>query len=779
MMELRIKPTRVLFFNEDNFFGIYGAEVNPEDLVKGVQLNKYGNISIKGIMPKLNMMEEYIVMVKPDTQGNFAGSYILESIKQDRPVTVADQRTFLSAILTPNQVEAIFTVYKDGEDIVGLIESGEFDYKAVKGLGDKSFEKLQKKVMDNIDMSEILTFCNKHGIKYNMIAKLVKEYKNPSIVIDKINQNPYVLTEVKGIGFKKADEIAKAVGYDMMSPHRIDSCLRYIIGEENMSGNSWIGYKQLLNRAIDLLNIPKNHIEERLMGKAKGIKNVDGERFTTDVIYKSEQYVAQRMTQYKTISKNLFKKEELDKLLDSYCERNNVELEENQRQFFHDWNENNILFLVGGGGMGKSWLQRILLELISLKNLTTALLAPTGKASKVMTGYTGRQASTIHRKAGVFGEDEDAVKAITEDVIIVDESSMCDIFILAKFFRALTNDNARILFVGDDFQLPSVGVGNFLYDAIHSNCVKISKLKKVFRQEDGGILDISTKIRNGQTFLSYDAEGRLQFGKDAVFWLTDQQFIRYGVIKNYKNVIKKFDKDDVIILSPTNKGKLGTIQLNKEIQKIANPPSDNKKEKSFGKEDPIIFRVGDSVMNTVNTYKIETIDGGTADIFNGDTGKIIDIDENEKEFIIDFEGIIVKIKFGSILTSIVHSWVTTIHKSQGSQYKVVIVIIDKSMSFQLNANLLYTGVSRASQFLLVLGQAKAINDATKKFANMERRSFLQEMLNDFNSSVGVEVAGYQEQLAISIDEDNEEEVSLAESNMGKVEASKFEEGLYL
>ena len=378
-----------------------------------------------------------------------------------------------------------------------------------------------------------------------------------------------------------------------------------------------------------------------------------------------------------------------------------------------------------------------------------------------MTGYTGRQASTIHRKAGVFGEDEDANKAIEEDVIIVDESSMCDIFILAKFFRAVNNENARILFVGDDFQLPSVGVGNFLYDSIHSNCVKISRLKKVFRQEEGGILDIATKIRNGITFLSYDAEGRHQFGKDAVLWLTDQEYIRDGVLKNYKNVVKKFNPDDVVILSPTNKGKLGTVQLNKAIQKIANPASPNKKEKAFGKEDPIIFRVGDTVMNTVNTYDMETVGGGTADVFNGDSGKIVDIDDEKKEFIIDFEGIVVKIKFTNMLTNILHSWVTTIHKSQGSQYKVVIVIIDKSMSFQLNANLLYTGVSRASQFLLVLGQAKAINDATKKFANMERRSFLQEMLNDFNGSfIGIAndspaVAEFKERLKADEEEEGE------------------------
>lgn len=741
-MEIKIIPTRTLFFSEENFFGIYGANVHPDYLGSGVQLNKYGNISIKGVMPKLNHGEEYIVTIKEDEGSSYKGSYILENIKQDKPVTVAEQRVFLESILTPNLVSNIYTEFGEDQDIVGMIERGELDFAKVKGLGEKTFEKLQKKVMENVDMSEVLTFLSKYGIKYNMIHKLVKAYKNPQIVIQKIQENPYILTEVKGVGFKKADEIAKAVGYSMTSHHRIDSCLRYCIGEENANGHSWVDRKTLLNKAIDLLNITKTYIEDRLNGVPKGIV-VDNERYTTEMVYMSENHIAMAMTQFKTQSKKVFESEEIEAFLNEYCETNGVELEENQRQFFHDWNEHAILFLVGGGGMGKSWLQKILLELIAKKNLRTALLAPTGKASKVMTNYTGQQASTIHRKTGVFGEDEDGSKEITEDVIIVDESSMCDVFILSKFFKAVKNHNARILFVGDDFQLASVGVGNFLYDSIHSNCVKISRLKKVFRQATGGILNVATDVREGKKFLNDEAEGRIVFGKDCVFWLTDSEYIRDGVVMNYKKVIQRFNQDDVVILSPTNKGKLGTVELNKVIQKIANPASSSKKEKIVGaKGSETIFRVGDAVMNTINTYDIETVSGGKADVFNGDTGKILDFDDAEKVFIVEFDGIAVKMKTATILTNLVHSWVITIHKSQGSQYKVVILLIDKSATFQLNANIIYTGVSRAKDYLLVLAQASTINKGAEKFANMQRRSFLKENLVKFNSETNAEIDGY-------------------------------------
>lgn len=745
MTEIKVKPTKVLFMNEESFFAIYSFDVNPDDRSK-VKTNSYGNISIKGVMPKLNMGQEYKVVVKEDTSNKYKGSYELISIKSDRPTTVKEQKAYLETILTPTQVGNIYKVYKETDDVIGMIENNEFDYKKVNGLGDKTFEKLKTKVLDNIDMSEVLSFCGKFGIKYNTIAKLVKEYKHPSILIEKLKENPYILTELKGIGFRKADEIAKAMGYSMTSSQRIASCIRYTIGEENQSGHSWIESRTLLNRAIDLLNIDKSYIINTLADGIKNVKKVD-DRYTMEWVFDAEQFVAMNMTQYKTGSQKVFETEELDEFLDSYCDEHDVELEENQRKFFHDWNENAIMLLIGGGGMGKSWLQRILLELIEKKSWRTALLAPTGKASKVMSNYTGKEASTIHRKAGVFEEDGEGSKEITDDVIIIDESSMCDVFILSKFFKALTNPNARILFVGDDFQLPSVGVGNFLYDTINSLKIKVSKLKKVFRQAEGGILNVATDIREGNHFLNDTDDGRVVFGKDCVFWLVDSDYIKDGVIANFKKVSKRFSLEDIAVLTPTNKGKLGTIELNKELQKIANPAEAGKKEKVYGKDQfQTIFRVGDYVMNTVNTYDIETVEGGKADIFNGDTGFIIDIKEEEKEFIVEFDGVKAKMKFGTILTNLVHGYCTTIHKSQGSQYKVVIMIADKSMTYQLNANLLYTGASRAKEFELILTQANTINRAMKKYANMERRSFLQEMLTELNDVSGEKtVGGYEEQ----------------------------------
>lgn len=745
-IEIKVIPTKQLFFDSESSFGIYACEVNPEDINK-VVVNNYGNISFKGIAPNLDLGTEYTAVVAPDEKSTYRGSYVLESIKQERPTTVAEQKNFFKMILTETQVENIFAVY-EGQDVIDMIQNDTFDYSKVKGLGDKTYDKMKEKVLMNLDMSELLVFLGKHGIKFNMVSKLLKEYKNPQIVMEKIEENPYVLSKVKGIGFKTCDAIAKAMGYDMKSKHRIRACILFVINQENTNGHSWIERKQLLNKAIELLNINKSYIEDVLDTGFKHIVNIDS-RYATRKVYEAEAFVAMKMSQFKTQSTKLFETKFLDEFLDDYCNRNSVELEENQRQFFHDWNENNLLLLIGGGGMGKSWLQRILLELIDTKYLKTALLAPTGKASKVMTGYTGKEASTIHRKIGSFDEDREANLTIEEDVIIVDESSMCDINILAKLFGAITNYNTRILFVGDDFQLPSVGVGNFLYDAINSGCVKVSRLKKVFRQKDGGILDISTDVRNGKKNFDNSLEGRKVFGKDCVFHLVDQDYVFDGIVHHYSNVIKRFDPEEVVILSPTKKGRLGTMRINRAVQEIINPASPTKKEHEFGFEDnKTIFRVGDSVMNTVNMYNMTTVNslfgtlediledegGGTADVFNGDTGKIVAINEEDKTVIVDFEGVVIRFKFEDAKSTLIHSWAMTIHKSQGSQYKVVIVVLDKSMKYQLNANLIYTGLSRAKSFLLVLGQAEAFNHGVGKFANMERRSFLQEMLHTYDGN---------------------------------------------
>lgn len=747
LIELDVVVKRQVFANEDTSYYIYGAIPANKDGENLVELNKYGNISFKGFTPKLDMNTTYTVQLTVDKKSNFKGSYNLEGIKQKRPEVGEQQKDFLETILTETQVKNIYDEYEMKDDIISMIEKNEFDYQKVKGLGEKSFEKLREKVLNNLHMSEVLIFLAKYNIKYSSIKGLIKQFVHPLVVIDKIKNNPYLLTEVKGIGFIKADSIAKSVGFDLESPLRINSAIRYIIKQENLSGHCWIARKRLLSKAVELLSLKKHFIID-ILDETHDLNILESKgRFTTLEIYKAENIIAETMINLNKHSKlKIFETdEELSEALDSYCELHNVELEKNQRDFFFNFNNNAISLLVGGGGMGKTWILKILLDLIDQHKVGTpkALLSPTGKASKVLSKNTERPASTIHRKISARGGQEKV--RIFENIVIIDESSMCDVMLVADLMEAIAESDVKVLFVGDDFQLPSVGVGNFLYDILQSGIITVSRLKKVFRTKDGGILEVSTNIREGKKFLNDYDTGVVRIGKNAIFHLVDSDFTLDGVKHYHERLLKKYTDEEILVLSPTKKNQFGVARLNKELQEIVNPERRGLNEKAYGKEEnEVIFRVGDMVMNVDNTYDVKTINGGTANVYNGDVGRILDIDEGRKIFIIDYgDDIVTETPFDLIFTSIIHSTAMTVHKSQGSQSPVVIVVLDKSMKYQLNANLLYTAVSRAQEYLIVIGDAKTINFAMSKFTNMERRSFLQELLEAYDTMNTEDVLDYR------------------------------------
>ena len=369
---------------------------------------------------------------------------------------------------------------------------------------------------------------------------------------------------------------------------------------------------------------------------------------------------------------------------------------------------------------------RFLIKLCDQLDLTYKILAPTGKAAKVISGYTNREAYTIHRAIGIRGDAEENIP-ITEDFVIVDEASMLDIKLAAKLLSRLENENVRILFVGDSFQIPSVGAGCFLHDCMESQVLPMTKLDIVFRQKEGGILDVATNIRLKKKFVENDFFGIKKIGNDCILASVPQEKMEGGYKYFYKELLKEYSPEQIMVLSPTKKGKLGTEAINKHIQEQVNPSDGKKKEIVIGKNKDVIFREGDYVINTKNTYGIFNIDEMETDIVNGDTGTIVKIDDFNKEVIVDFEFDIVPIPF-SQLDQLQHSWSITKHKSQGSGVDAVIVIADKSHKFQLNANLLYTAVTRAKKALVILTQAETLNYAMKKIANLQRNTFLKDML---------------------------------------------------
>lgn len=711
----------------EDFFGIYAVDVVNKDKDKIKEFNDYNNISIKGETHELNIGDSYTVEIEKDESSKYKGSYILKNISQKEPITVEEQKRFLSSILTKRQVKNIFEHYNNNENIIELISENKFDYESIKGIGEKTYKKISDKVLYNLKASKALSFFHQFGVSYNTTIKLVQSYGGSELAISRVEENPYILTELDGIGFLRADEIALAMNHDKESSHRIKSCIYYVLNEESFNGHTWIGERQLINKAVSLLDINRELVKATLKEGIDELLNIDG-KYALRVIYEAEQSVVRFINKKLNSSNKVFENTEIELFLNNYSKENNIKLTEEQTKFFYNWNENDLSILIGSGGTGKTFLLNILLKMLEGKNKRSSLLAPTGRASRVMSDYTGYTASTIHRRIGLKNALSLPKYYIGEDVILIDETSMCDIPLINMLFTSIMNPNAKILFIGDDFQLPSVGVGNFLNDIINSGIVTLSRLTHSFRQKDNGILEVATNVRNNNKFLNHSDDGKFTFGDDCLFHMVDQKYISSGYSHYYKKALEKYRPEEIIILTPTRKGNLGTVSINKEIQKIANPPSRMKKEKSFGKKDKITFRVGDIVMNEVNMYDVQTVSGDYTSIYNGDIGNIIDIDNDNRLFIVDFEGIHIEVTFINFVRSMSHAWAITKHKAQGGQYPIVISIIDKSAKFQLNANLLYTAFSRAQKYMVVLGQAETVNYAMDKFANMSRRSFVGDLL---------------------------------------------------
>ena len=745
----KIIPRRELYRDEVTGFKIYSADVKECDV--DIEKNNYDNISLKGDnLPDFNMDSVYDVELAKNGRDKYKGSYVMVKNYFVKPQTPSEQWKFLSMVVTETQYASIASRYKDGLDsIIDIIMDGEFEYESVRGYGEPTYQILKDKIRNDLDVSEALAYFSEYEIPYNTIKRLVVLYGSSEVAIQKIEENPYAIIEKNGFGFLKADDLAMKMGIPADSEHRIKSCMIYILDEINDSGDIWIEKKKLYNKMKKLLGVPKKPIQDIMESEHKEVF-VYGDRYAgADSAY--QEIFLSAMIADKVRNEESKLKEvgyDPEEFIKKFEELNDITLSDKQREFLNKLDKTNILFLIGNAGTGKSMIQKIIIEVAESLNLSYALLAPTGKASRVLKNYTGREAYTIHKKLGIGGFEE--VVELSEDIILVDEASMCDINIASKLVSSI-KENSLVVFIGDDAQIPSVGEGNFLFDCINFEEIPKVKLDKVFRQKESGMLNAITMTRQGKAFLNTSSVVPQRMGKNFEFRHIMKERIVGSVIDSYKKLLKAgYSYSDLGILTPTNIGEVGTLQINKAIQEVVNPQGINKKdEHTFGsKDNKRTIRVGDYVMNTENFYDAKVVNKAeTADIFNGECGTVIAVNISNKEIIVDFDGSHILFSFSEAVKKLNHAWAITIHKSQGSQYEVVLAIVDGSSTYQMNANLLYTAMSRARKFLGVFGQAKTYNRALKKFANFDRNSFLGEFLDisftlqDLNDAgIGIEEA---------------------------------------
>lgn len=741
-------------------FKIYAMNVDTQRY-KGLRLNKWGNLCIAGDLPELSMGIEYEVRATPKQPKNpaYDTTYYVDVIRRNQPLTREGVRTFLEEITSVDRATVIADAYPN---IIELVKEGrthEIDTDRLKGIGEHSLAVIIDKITQNFHLSDIVAEFN-GVLSFTMVKKLYDKYKSVDMLKSALVDAPYAtLTAVNGIGFKKADDMVIVMQdegvldfeYDIKtSQDRCHACIMYVLGENENEGNTKMDISKLLSavkdlapECIDTFSFAMNNNDIWFDTETKEVAL----SFTRDM----EEYVAT------TIVDNLDKwtdnKWQCD--TEKYREIPDGTLTDEQIGVLDMVNNSSICILRGAAGVGKSSAVRAVISMLDDMDKSYVIMAPTGKSAKLVAEMTGREAKTIHRAIGysptgawMYNENNH----LDVDVIIVDETSMVDVYLFWRLIQAIDFAATKLLLIGDDAQLPSVGCGNVFHDLMESNLIPTTTLTKVFRYGEGGVMKVATDIRMSTPYLPSSIRGGFgKFGNNAdyVFYDIstddkDERVAKYEsrVVSIYKKLIESgCPLSDIQVINAKNVGEYGADKYNKLLQKVANKNcgSDN-----FFKSGDNMYYVGDIVMQCSNNYKAPTseivmspveirfyrenkdVEWPTCFVANGESGKVVSV---SKDFIdIDFgNGCVVQYNHG-MAQDIKLGYAITTHKSQGSGFNNVILVTAKSDTFTLNSNLLYVGVTRSKKRCFHVGSVDTVNKVIKKKADMTRNTFMTDML---------------------------------------------------
>lgn len=713
-------------------FKIYSFTPLPEYQDKVILDSNWGNICISGQLPDLYEEIEYIVQVEYIKKGSY-NNYIVHKIKKvNNIINLESTEIFLRAILTKNQVNELLREYPD--IIERVINNKSIDLSKTKGIKDKIFKVVKRKIIENYQLMDLVNEYYEYGMTFPMIQNLYEKYSSVEMIKQKMIDNPYeCLCKINRVGFKTADKIIiKKYPERLIDKTRINACIFYLLRENESNGNTWIEIKSLYKQVKELVPECMTYFSDIIKNDEDLYFNEEKNIISTLKGYKCEQDIA------RILIKLLNKSHELNLNYKKFNNADGIPLTEEQMNTLKNVCKYNLSILAGVGGSGKSMSTKALVDMLDNNNFIYSLFSPTGKASKVLSQYTGKEAKTIHRGLGVTPEGfyYNKENKIFDDDLIIDEFSMIDIYLLRSLLEAVDENKTKILFIGDPFQIPSVGVGNIAYDMIQSGIIPVTLLTKVFRYNEGGLAYVASKVRNGEKYLDYSKSKIQTFGtkEDYTFINTIQENSLACIKTLYQKLYNQgISVDDIMVLSAYNKGDLGTIRINNMIQNLINPDDGCKKDVKYKHDNEIItLREGDKVMQVVNNYHAIKDDGEETCIFNGDCGIIKEIYNNRTY--VDFDGTII-IYEKSDLSQLLLAYSISIHKSQGSSSKYVILITPKAHKFMLNRNLLYVAVSRAKEKVFHIGSFDTVDYALKRSANFERNTFLKDLLIEYNKEI--------------------------------------------
>ena len=727
-MQVEGQIVDIIYKNEINSYTVATFET-----VEGEEL------TIVGYLPFVNEGDNLKVTGNMVTHPDYGEQLKVEIFEKTMPKTKEALEKYLAngnfKGIGPATAKKIVNTF--GEDTINVIKMEPQKLTQIKGISKEKALEIAEQFIANWEIWQIVGFLDQFGIGPQSAETVYKKLGENAL--EKIGENPYILIDVASkVNFEKVDSIALKLGIDPDNYTRIRSAIKYGLERIGLNGHSTVLYENLLKFVQDLLRIDANNIEEAIISmKAKEEIIIEEREDGTEWVYakpfyEAEKNIAERLISLKN-SENIKYISTLKKDLEKIEKDINIELSDKQREAIENVNDNNVCIITGGPGTGKTTIIKAIIELYKKHGMKPELCAPTGRAAKRMTETTGEEAKTLHRLlelAGISDDNENfntdlLVTPIDGDIIIVDEASMLDMFLMNYLLKAIYK-GTKLVLVGDINQLPSVGPGSVLKDIIESEKIHTITLNQIFRQAAKSKIIVNAhRVNEGQNFISGNVKQTIIDDEnidllDDFFFIQEnnQEKIQQTIISLCKGRLQNYGNYDffnnIQVITPTKKGKLGTKELNILLQNELNPEEEDKKERNFGE---VVFREQDRVMQTKNNYNIlwekenerefkKELGNG---IFNGELGRIDKINKEDKTIRVKFDDGKIATYESTDLDQLEHAYAITVHKSQGSEFDVVILVAAQSAPMLLTRNLIYTAMTRAKKLLIIIGSKSVVD----------------------------------------------------------------------
>lgn len=714
MQTVKLTPMRMIFNNPESNFSIISCRTKDESIETNL---KYGTISLKGTsIADLKMGQSIDCIIEPCVDDKYKYSYkfigFAGFVAKDGKfeLTAKAELQTLRSLMTNGQAESCHAAYPHFVSMVLNGEAGKLDYKKIRGVGKVLLPRYIDKIKTINKRVEFMGETYAWGIENDEdINKIAATYKNVYGFSQDINTNPYaVMINLLEWSFDRADRaVSKRTRKWIDSYERCEATTIYALKHNELDGNTRMKAKMLFDVVKHKAPQCVHHLLDVVTKAAQVHYDPPSQNTALQATYSAEQHIAD------VIKKKIANPHYYPMDWQKFTSVDGLELTDEQAQILEMACNQDVMMLTGSAGTGKSATTKAIIEMLEANNYTYTLLSPTGIASKRLREATEREASTIHMFLACDGN--------LGNYVLIDEMGMVSVHLLSMLFDKVT-DTTKIIFIADPSQLASIACGNIVEDMLNSGIVPVCNLTKVFRYNTSGIITIATDVRNGindhltDTFTDYK------------FIETDTLVIKQIEQEYARLLADGYSKDDVLILSPFNKGEVGSLAINAAIQAKFNPNELSTVGHTVN-DTPIYFKVGDKVINKKNEYAMPLVDDDAAFVANGDIGTVMEIVPNEKE-----PYMIVRYDCGDCIVDKAHikntllAYTISIHSCQGSQAKAVIVVIDRSHVRMLSRNLCYTAVSRAQERLILIGDEVAIQEGLKVQEEKERDTELKEML---------------------------------------------------